>query len=262
MRPISIMWTTDVHDLEAHIAVVTVHEVLSTIYGPAYNKELNLFTPQVRPFGPWVIPALPEGTPYRSTEWYVERSQGPEAGQVSGPQFLQLILREPWQQSDPHYDLAIVEQVLAPLAEEQFPREYRGTTPLGMTIPGRAAVISVSPLRSIVDLRSRLLALRRLVAHYMGHVFGLPACPACRPEAPLPPQSRRLPSLEDSEARLSSVAPEQVTHSGNVCAMRYAPTVDALLALAKEELQNRVLFCPRCQKELLGLLIGTYFGLN
>jgi hypothetical protein len=232
MKPISIMWTQGVHDLEAHIAIVTLHEALTAIYGPARYKHLNLFTPEVRPFGNWSIPDLPAEAPYRSTQWYIEQTGGPQANQVKGAQFLQTVLQEPWQRTDPHYDLAVIDQELMHTGAEG---QEQGPL-LGMAVPGSAVVTSVAPLRKIGDLRLRLLSLRRLILHFTGHMFGLPA-----PSQPLDlePPTRHCPEL---------------------CAMRYAPSVEILLAHAVEELQNRVLYCPRCRQALLGLLVSAYFG--
>jgi hypothetical protein len=244
MKAISIMWTEGVHDLEAHIAIVTLHEALTAIYGPARHRHLSLFTPEVRPFGNWTIPDLPAGTPYRNTQWYIEQASGPQANQVNGVQLLRTILQEPWQQTDPHYDLTITDQELI-----YTEAEGREQGPLmGMTIPGTAAITSVAPLRQISNLRLRLLALRRLILHFTGHMFGLPA-----PCQPLDLE----PATEDANATRGDTG-----HCPELCVMRHAPTAEILLAHAVEELQNRVLFCPRCCQKLLGLLIGAYFGLS
>jgi hypothetical protein len=254
MKAISIMWSPGVHDLEAHIAVATLHEALTAIYGPARNRHLNLFTPEVRPFGNWAIPGLPLGTPYSSTRWYIEQTGGPQAGQVDGVRFLQTVLQEPWQKTDPHYDLAIIDRELMYLEVES----QRGPL-LGMAIPGSAVVISVALLREISDLRSRLLALRCLLLHFTGHMFGLPV-----PSQPLDLESSTINQGAPSEAEedVKATSGGGTGHCSALCAMRYAPTVEILLAHAVEELQNRVLYCSRCRKELLGLLIGTYFGLS
>jgi hypothetical protein len=249
MKAISVMWSPGVHDLEAHISIAALHEALTAIYGPARNRHLSHFTPEVHPFGNWVIPDLPPGTPYRSARWYIEQTGGLQANQVDGERFLQTVLQEPWQKTDPHYDLAIIDQELM-----CFGAEDREGPLMGMAVSGSAAVTSVAPLRSISNLRLRLLALRRLVLHFAGYMFGLPVVS--------PPLDLDPSALEQMARREQERAEEDAGHCSERCAMRYAPTVEILLSHAIEEIEHRVLYCPHCRQELLGLLSGAYFGLN
>lgn len=245
MKSISIMWSPGVQELEAQITVAALHEALSAIYGPARNRHLSLFTPEVHPFGNWSIPNLPPDTPYQSAKWYFEQTGGPGDNQIDGDMFLQTVLQEPWQTTAPHYDLAITEQEL--IYSERG--EQRGSL-MGMAISGSAAVTSVAPLRSIINTRSRLLALRRLVLHFAGHMFGLPS--------PFQPSDLEPEVPRAGEGKQSKSS----RHCSELCVMRYAPSVEILLAHAIEELHNRAIYCSDCRRKLLSLLIGDYFGMN
>src|SRR6185436_16603440 len=86
----------------------------------------------------------------------------------------------------------------------------QGRSVLASALPGTATVISVHRLReTIQDERRRLEALKRLVVHNFGHVLRIEDC-------------REL------------------------CVMRHAESVEALLERMGEEKATGILFCPEC----------------
>ncbi|HEY64422.1 MAG TPA: hypothetical protein G4O02_07600 [Caldilineae bacterium] len=235
MKPISIMWSEGVTEEEAAQAVFTVHQIINSLFRVRKHKRITPLAPAIRPFGTWVIPAVPRGAPYWGTQWYIDRSLDPELNRVRGPDFLRLVTLEPWQIHDPHFDLAILDLELV-----ADPDDAPETPALGLTEPGTATVISVAPLREIADREERLLALRRLVAHHLGHLARVPR-----------PGRTENVDLTDAEP-----------HCTAICAMRHAANVFELLRYAREEREAGVLYCPACEHDMRVQLASAQFNLN
>ncbi len=234
MKAISIMWTEGVEEIEAVSAVLGIQQIVGTMLQASRERGLFLPGPRIYPFGTWVVPSTPQGDPYWGAQWYIDQSYDSDLGQVISSRFLELVLAEPWQQLDPHYDLAIIDQ---DLAGGETPWE---TSVLGIAIPGKATVVSVHHLRGIDDLKLRLLAIQRLVAHHFGHVLSLPAAPR----------------QKDVEVSFGE------RHCAQPCVMRHAPTVEVLLEYSLEEAREGTFFCEACRADLLALLINTHFCYN
>lgn len=232
MKPVNIMWSAGVDDREAEVAVATVREVLDGIYLTCRGLGFLPFPTRVHIYGTWIVPAIRRGNPYWGTGWYVESSLSPRANCVIAPRFLEAIREEPWQRSSPHYDLALLHCDL--IAEEG------GDFLLGATLEGIGTVVSVLRLRFILDEDRRFLGLRRLVAHHLGHILGVP-----------------LPIRKDEVERSYGER-----HCTNACAMRHASRVEDLVRLAFEEQRAGVRFCRRCQRELANALITSDICFN
>ncbi len=235
MKPISIMWSEGVTEEEAAQAVYTVHEIITSLFRTSKRKRISPLVPAIRPFGTWVIPAVPKGAAYWGTQWYIERSLDPELNRVRGPDFLRLVQLEPWQTHAPHFDLALLDHEL--IAD---PDDAPDVLALGLTLPGTATVISVAPLRDIPDHDDRLMALRRLVAHHLGHLARVPR-----------PDRTKNVQLTDEEP-----------HCTAVCAMRHAANVFELLRYAREEKEAGITYCPDCTHDLRVQLASAQFSLN
>ncbi|NOZ28944.1 MAG: hypothetical protein GXP39_12955 [Chloroflexi bacterium] len=235
MKPISVMWSEGVTEEEAAQAVFTLHQIVNSLFRVGKRKRISPLMPTIRPFGTWVIPAVPRGAAYWGTQWYVDRSLDPELKRVRGPDFLRLVELEPWQIQDPHFDLAILDLEL--IAD---PDDAPEMSSLGLTLPGTATVISVAPLREIADPEQRLMALRRLVAHHLGHLA-------------------RVPRPGRTE-NVDLTGPEP--HCTAVCAMRHANDVFELLHYAQEEKRAGVTYCPACEHDLRVQLASAQFSLN
>ena len=233
-RFVSMMWSEDVRDIEAGLAVSVVQELILGLYHRHW--PLGLIFPPVglRAFGTWVLEAVPEGSPYGSAQWYIEQSYEPSVDKIVGSRFLSLVEAEPWQQADPHYDLALVARDL--IASDDALASAPDSFVLGATVPGMAAVISIHRLRRILGIHEWQLALQRLVLHFFGQVIGLPA--GCYPDTAAP------------------------HHFPNLCVMRDAQDTRELVRLAIEEEQTEVTFCPECGERLKGIIMGHHFHLN
>jgi len=229
-----MMWSEDVRDIEAGVAVHTVQELISGLY--RCHWPLGLISPPVglRAFGTWVLEGAPEESPYWGTQWYIEQSYEPSVDKIVGSRFLSLVEAEPWQQDDPHYDVALVAQDL--IASDDALASAPDSFVLGAMVPGMAAVISIHRLRRILGIHEWQLALRRLVLHFFGHVIGLPAGRDAGSDAP--------------------------HHCFNLCVMRDARDARELVRLAMEEEEAEVTFCRECSERLKGIIIGHHFHLS
>ncbi|MBC7235363.1 MAG: hypothetical protein H5T69_05935 [Chloroflexi bacterium] len=228
---ISMTWSEGITERESRVAIDTVKQVLYWLY--LRHPEALIDPPiQIRPFGNWIIPALVPDKPYWGTQWYIDSSYDDQLQQVIAPLFLELVRREPWQQADAHFDLALLEQDLTdfpvPLAR-MYPERYT----LGSSLPGTGAVMSVYRLRQIQDTYIRELSLARLVRHHLGHVLGVPEL------------TRR-----QATARLGLEL-----HCTNPCVMRNAATASELTELALEEVEMGWPFCELCTQELHHVIV-------
>jgi predicted Zn-dependent protease len=216
LKPVSIMWAEGVSETEARTAVQTVRELLKVIYDVALKAGVAIGPTAIRPFGTWIIPSIKQGDPYWGTHWYIDTALDAGRQQVVAARFLELVRREPFQQQNPHFDVAVLDMDLA----------EQGRSVLGSALPGTATVISVHRLRETIhDERRRLEALRRLVVHNFGHVLGIEDC-------------REL------------------------CVMRHADSVDALLERMAEEKATGILFCPECRSRMLRAVMLQRVVLN
>jgi predicted Zn-dependent protease len=231
MKPVSIMWSQGVDQGEAQIVVSAVREFLRVVYGIGHTVGLAVPPTAIRPFGTWYLPSVPPGSPYWGTTWYVETSYDALRKQVIAPRFLDLVREEPWQKSNPHWDIAVIDRDLGEGSEGVEGR--RGDFVLGTAVPELATVLSVYRLRGLVRPEQRELALRRLVFHHFGQVLGLPS------------RSRR----DDVEA----IAGRR--YCTNLCLMRRASTVEQVVRAAEQEGSDRVTLCSRCRRDVVELIV-------
>lgn len=232
MKSMSVSWTDAVDDLEAHFALDAVQRIAGRLQEEGFYRGWLQAAPVVNTFGDWHIPDLPEDAAYRSYRWYIEQSLDATGRSVIGDKLLQVILNEPWQRLNPHYDLSLIGERLA--------AEGGGEASWAALIPGRVAVVSVAPMRRITDERVRLFAVRRTVAHALGRLFGVP-----RPGQPH-----------------AVASPGGEPHCANICAMRAAANLEELVQLTLEELQKEVVLCDDCWRDLQCLMLDSHFGAN
>jgi hypothetical protein len=229
---ISLMWSEGVSDAEAEVFSRTVHQTLHWLY---FRRPDAFFDPPigVRSFGNWVIPAMVGRASYWGTQWYVDSAYDRDLGRVIAPVFLELVRREPWQQTDPHLDLALLDEDLtdfpAPMA-----RHRPGHYSLGASFPGQAAVMSVYRLRELESEAQQRLALARLVRHHLGHVLAIP------------PFERRERVLRRGLEM----------HCTNPCVMRHPERAAQLLAMAEEESRLPWHFCELCTAALHSVVVA------
>ena len=232
IKPVSVMWTQGVDPAEAQRVVSTVRELLQLVYSIGNQVGLALPTMTIRPFGTWYIPTVPEGTPYWGTRWYVDSSFDSSRQQVIGERFLELVRDEPWQKSNPHWDVAIidrdlVDRVRAPVDETRQPFA------LATTVPELGTVLSVHRLRGLVRPEHRQLALRRLVLNHFGQVLGLPS------------RSRRS-GIEVVDSH---------RFCANQCILRPVTSVEHLVRVAERERGDSVSLCAQCRRDVVEMIL-------
>ncbi|NLS75904.1 MAG: hypothetical protein GXY76_01450 [Chloroflexi bacterium] len=235
MKNMSVSWTDAVEALEVHFALDAVIKVAGRLQETGFHRGWLQAAPVINAFGDWEIPSLPADAPYRSYRWYVDQSLDAQRGTVNGAKLAETILNEPWQRQNPHYDLSLIGQ---PLDVAQG--DAVGEEALALLVPGRVAVVSVAPLRRIRDERVRLFAVRRTVAHQVGHLFGLPQ----------PGRPHALPS------------PSGERHCANLCVLSEAHSLDELVEMTMRELSANILLCDDCWQDLLRVMMDSHLGVN
>jgi len=188
----------------------------------------------LRPFGNWILQDTTGEEPYTSFRWYWQSSLDASRGQVSGPQLVNIIRQEPWQQAEPHFDVAILHLDLCDAAPEAR-GAYRSV--FAYAQPDLAAIISTHHLTSIASEELRLRCLRRLVIHNFGHVIGLPDGP-------------RHPSSE----RGGRCTPP--------CIMHEAYSQEELLEVVSRQEGEGLEFCALCKADLQGIVFRLHFSMN
>jgi hypothetical protein len=235
MKSLSMTWTSKVDLLEIRFALAAVQEVLGRLQNLAFYRGWLDAAPDVNVYGDWYIPSMPEDADYQSLQWYVEQTYDRRRDGVSGKRFLELVVNEPWQRTNPHFDLCLVGEPFVDLATEGGALDA-----LALLAPGEATVISLAPLRAIEEQQMRLFAVRRIVAHQLGHLLDIP-------------RSGRDHALESESGE---------RHCVNLCAMSLATDMEGLVQLALAELDEEILLCDECWEDAVCRMTDDYFGIN
>jgi len=230
-------WTPNVEPEEAQVMIRTVED----IYGMLRRRIrwANQFNPLpiVRVYGAWMLSNTPQGAAYWSIEWYVKHSLDAESDheRLLGSQYLSAVSTEPWQHSEPHFDLTLTN---LPVIDDLGPEA--ACEALGVSIPGTVSLISSYLLHKIENLDLRKTALRHVVAHYFGRMANIPTF------------SRQGDVEEHGDVR----------YCRGICAMRHTTSESQALAYSLEETTEGVLFCSACQRDLIALMTSLHFGIN
>ena len=222
---ISISWTDGIRDNEAIMIVRDIHIALrqALIHLPSPNSIVTL--PEVRPFGYWVLQDADPSATYSSTQWYIDRTYDRQMGHLLARKYLDVVLNEPYQYYTPHYDLAIMHY---PLFDEKLGREV-----FGVDVPGRAAIFSNAWLNQLPRDHDRPAVLRRLIAHYLGRIIGIPY--PVRPGTP---------------------------GCSGLCAMRPADQLESWVSLAREEFDADRIYCDSCRSQFSARIASNQLGTN
>lgn len=228
---ISLTWTEGVSDREAKLLMHTVADMLARV-GQRIGAWLqSQALPVIRPFGDWVILAMPRESAYSSVDWYLDHCHTPDRQGIDGPAYLRLVELEPWQISTPHFDVALVSQDLVGAG---------GHSELNMAVPGLVAVASTYHVRRLGSQEAQMLGLRHLAAHTLGRAVGIP----------LPTRSTDIVPHADA------------AYCTNRCAMRPCTNLRQLLQYGMECASQPSLYCPACERDLEAMLVGSHYGLN
>ncbi len=224
---VSLTWTAGIDEAEARILAQTIAGAVARV-----GESIGLWfqsqaLPTIRPFGDWIIPAMPRGSAYSSLDWYLSHCRTPVGDALDGPAYLRLVQVAPWQSSTPHLDVALVSQDLL---------DSTGESVLNVAVPGLAAVASLHHLRGLAREGVQDMGLRHLVAHVFGRAVGIPR--------------GRSPRAGD-----------EGQYCTNRCAMRPCTQLRELLEYSAEGDPAQP-YCQACERDLAALLVGSYFGLN
>ncbi len=238
---ISITWTTDAHPRDARLLVRTVEDVFDLLrkhFGkPGQFDPL----PAARVFGSWQIPAAPNWTPYRDVDWYTARCMDDQGANILASRYLRTVELEPWQASNPHFDLSLTD---LPLVDDRSEGGATGDDvddrrAMGFSRRGLVSLISSHWLAEIADETMRDLALRHLVAHYLGQMFDAPR--------------------ENGERIIRRSGQPYCTE---VCALRFTSTPQQAMAYGRQQAMSGVVYCEACQRDLVARITGYHLGLN
>jgi predicted Zn-dependent protease len=203
-------------DVPQNLANAAISGVLKAISHSKQERTVQLFNQ------PWGIGA------HSSPEWYVKeaerRNSAPErnlgyGNQINARHLLDALVRDPYQ-SNPHWDILVFNKDLYSDVDRtnfQFGATYSGF-PVCMQSVVRFANSNLSE-------HVKYLAVERLLAHEMGHMFGL-----------VNREHHRERSLGG--------------HCTNVCLMRQGLSLDEFVRQTVEEHTKGIDFCECCQSDL------------
>jgi hypothetical protein len=239
---ISMTWTSGVDEEDAQVMIRTIEDIYALLRHQFGKPGQFDPLPSVRVFGSWAIPSMPQDSAYANVQWYVRRSLDPIRRVIIGSRFMDTVVKEPWQTTSPHFDLAMTElNVLDDIAQgREIPALPGEPHALGVSSPGLFSLVTTHPFDEIESPELRKLALRHMVAHYFGVLMGIPL--AHRADDIIIYKGRR--------------------YCANTCAMRFTDTPTLALGFAQQELAAGTIYCEACQRDLAGQVAGFHFGMN
>jgi hypothetical protein len=239
---ISITWTTDAHPADARLLIRTVEDVFDLLR-PHFGKPGQFDPlPTARVFGAWQIPSAPNWTPYRNVDWYTARCLDDQGEHILASRFLRTVRLEPWQATNPHFDLLLTD---LPLLDDQSEGEAppgedgEDARVMGFSRRGLVSLVSSHELAEIASETMRDLAMRHLIAHYFGQLFDAP--------------------VGEGE-RITRRAGR--TYCSEVCALRFTSTPQQAMAYGRQQAMGGVVYCEACQRDLVARITGYHLGLN
>lgn len=232
---VSMTWTPEVPADDARLLVRRVEDIYDLLRGSLGVPGQFDPLPNVRVFGAWELADSSGLSAYQGIDWILKRAISDEGDHILASRYLQLIRLEPWQATQPHFDLCLTD---LPLDEdrEDFPaaREVPGFSRRGLV-----SLISTSPFRHVAMHSLRRLGLQQVYAHYLGQMFDAPA-----------PQRANTEIVEGS------------VYCTNLCAMRYTPSPERAIAFGQELAREGAIFCPACQYDLVARITSYHYGVN
>lgn len=245
MKPISILWSDGVGEAEAKESISAMRAFLHYLQGVADDQDIGLAPIILRPYGDWTLKGTDGKGAYHSFRWYWQSSLDEQSGHVSAATFIEIVRYEPWQQYEPHLDLALLHTELRDDIEETdggFPSVF------ACTEPDLVTVISIHHLMQIADWDLRLKCLRNLVMHNFGHLVGLPSG--------LQRESKARPT-EPTKGKRAPAHPCSMP-----CIMYEAQSLDDLMAAATSSEEEGLALCRTCQGVLRSIVFGLHFSPN
>lgn len=159
-RPVSVMFDTDVEEWEVEAVFEGLLQVMITADTPSHMNVHNLSVWRGRN---WLDN---DGylTDWNSVDWYIAYiKQYSRQNQLHGGKLLQLLYSEPWQESEPHYDIVVT-------SKDLYDDDCRFC--IGLAVPGFGTVVSTNRFRTL-PMQVAYHCIVTETMHEVGHVFGL-----------------------------------------------------------------------------------------
>lgn len=161
-----------------------------------------------------------------SADWYIGGAKTiyrDQIGQqIDADDLIRMLMCSPWQINEPHIDILFTSHDLTVRRDGDWLNFVFGAS------LGRVTVQSVARFRDIPNGDDRRLAIKTLMQHELGHIFGMAANP------------------NRSNVR-DSIGPHCTNYG---CVMRQALTVPAWVENAREAYQMGTIYCPQCRKDM------------
>ena len=233
---ISMTWTPDVNAADARLLIRRIEDIYDLLR-PHLGKEGQFDPlPAVRVFGAWELADAPDTTVYRGIEWILQHATARESLRISAARYQRLIELEPWQATQPHFDLCLTDLPL----DEDRPGCPPSQDVVGFSRRGMVSLMSTYPFKQVPMEALRRLGLQHLYAHYLGLMFDTP-----RPD--------RSSDIEEVDGDV---------YCTNLCAMRHTPTPARAIAFGQEQAGAGAIYCPACQQNLVASITSYHYGVN
>lgn len=214
MLPIYVMWDSGLDALEEQAINDALEEQVCMF------PNLDIYVYGSEDWSP--------NSDYSSADWYVLHANsvmGLEGEwQINADHLLDLIASEPWQ-ANPHIDVMVTSWDLT-----AFDRGRQMNFVFGEA-NGRITVQSVARFRVLAEV-DRYLAIKAVIHHELGHIFGLAADPW----------------RSNTEY---NIGPHCTNHG---CIMRQGLSVSEWAAHAREAYGRGQIYCPQCLADAMRVL--------
>lgn len=229
--PIVVTWTSDVPIYAVQASLVGIQDVLN-----ASHEKRDLILVGTNGVSAYEYPGA-DRIVKQAISRQREHPSGPHGDQLILDD-LKLILHSQKWKALPHWDVMILNQDVTGRSDGKLINWAFGQTNYGHD--NQWQIMSMQSLTRILrqnwDETTKASAIRLLLRHEVGHMFGLPVMHDVLSELP-----QRKDQLNESLG----------SHCTNLCSMRQCLTVKKMLDLAEElEESEAPDFCGECQSEL------------
>lgn len=207
MLPIHLMYDSGIQPMEEMAILDGLHEVLEIF---PKREAINYGAK------PWI-----KGE-FSSADWYVDHASKfyrPNGDvQLDADDLIDLMRFEPWQEKQAHIDMMFTSLDLTTLGGDGYLDYVFGAA------DGRFTVQSVARFRDIPLEHDRILAIKNVVQHELGHIFGMAN------------DLHRENTVEDFGPHCTNFG----------CVMRQAITVSEWVQNARDSYQMGIVYCKQC----------------
>ena len=220
MLPIYVMHDTGLTVLESTAVSSGIQSALACLGQGGHRRRVEDFGAKA-----WAKGEFSSADWYVSQAKHLRRSNG--IVQLDADDLIGLMANEPWQDAEPHIDVMFTSYDLTVMDDGRYLNFVFGLA------DGRFTVQSVARFRSIPDEFDRVLAIKAVVQHELGHIFGMA-----------------------SDLHRSNIEYSLGPHCTNRgCVMRQALNVPDWAQNARDSYQMGMIYCPQCLEDAKHTLI-------